>query len=257
MTRRSEAFSTTMRGCSSEETGRHPQRPPAAHLAILAGGFAVGPDGRSDRLLPDSACACYRLRHGPRQLGPARGDLIDPSTLAANTRAGRGAASGHRLQSRRWCRQRPPRGLADAVTAAAGRGAALRRRYDAAISPVSVSSWPGRDMAAYGRAASAVYGGVVELAGTPTRVHISVRHTLPDSASLHSTYLPVHEQVTVKLHGDAVTAGRLSVAVGSNGWSTGAHLRFEITTPPRSIGPESDGEHKAIYLGPRPCSYCA
>ena len=129
------------------------------------------------------------------------------------------------------------------------------------ISPVSgqLLAHEGIDMAApMDTPITAVYGGVVEelAENSHAGAYVQIRHTLPDGTVFHSAYLHQYmNKITVKL-GDTVTAGQVIGAVGSNGWSTGPHLHFEIhdasDTP---VDPESwMAEHKAIYLGQEPCS---
>ena len=129
------------------------------------------------------------------------------------------------------------------------------------ISPVSgqLLAHEGIDMAApMDTPITAVYGGVVEelAENSHAGAYVQIRHTLPDGTVFHSAYLHQYmNKITVKL-GDTVTAGQVIGAVGSNGWSTGPHLHFEIhdasDTP---VDPEPwMAEHKAIYLGQEPCS---
>ena len=129
------------------------------------------------------------------------------------------------------------------------------------ISPVSgqLLAHEGIDMEApMDTPITAVYGGVVEelAENSHAGAYVQIRHTLPDGTVFHSAYLHQYmNKITVKL-GDTVTAGQVIGAVGSNGWSTGPHLHFEIhdasDTP---VDPEPwMAEHKAIYLGQEPCS---
>ena len=129
------------------------------------------------------------------------------------------------------------------------------------ISPVSgqLLAHEGIDMAApMDTPITAVYGGVVEelAENSHAGAYVQIRHTLPDGTVFHSAYLHQYmNKITVKL-GDTVTAGQVIGAVGSNGWSTGPHLHFEIhDASDIPVDPESwMAEHKAIYLGQEPCS---
>lgn len=57
---------------------------------------------------------------------------------------------------------------------------------------------------------------------------VVIEHTLPDGSIYRSAYAHMYpDQVLVK-KGDQVKAGQHIAGIGSNGWSTGPHLHFEI-----------------------------
>lgn len=129
------------------------------------------------------------------------------------------------------------------------------------ISPVSgqLLAHEGIDMAApLDTPITAVYGGVVEEVAENSRsgAYVQIKHTKSDGTVFHSAYLHQYmNKIKVKV-GDTVTAGQVIGAVGSNGWSTGPHLHFEIhDSSDTPVDPESWMEaNKAVYLGQESCS---
>ena len=129
------------------------------------------------------------------------------------------------------------------------------------ISPVSgqLLAHEGIDMAApLDTPITSVYGGVVEEVAENSRsgAYVQIKHTLADGTVFHSAYLHQYmNKIKVKV-GDTVTAGQVIGAVGSNGWSTGPHLHFEIhDSSDTPVDPESwMAAHKAVYLGQESCS---
>ena len=129
------------------------------------------------------------------------------------------------------------------------------------ISPVSgqLLAHEGIDMAApLDTPITSVYGGVVEEVAENSRsgAYVQIKHTLADGTVFHSAYLHQYmNKIKVKV-GDTVTAGQIIGAVGSNGWSTGPHLHFEIhDSSDTPVDPESwMAAHKAVYLGQESCS---
>ena len=185
-------------------------------------------------------------------------------TLTANSRAKTkapvsitGCASGNGADGNRSVRV-----VADTIYWPLPEGSyTITSPFTMRISPVSgqLLAHEGIDMAApLDTPITSVYGGVVEEVAENSRsgAYVQIKHTLADGTVFHSAYLHQYmNKITVKL-GDTVTAGQVIGAVGSNGWSTGPHLHFEIhdasDTP---VDPEPwMAEHKAIYLGQEPCS---
>lgn len=129
------------------------------------------------------------------------------------------------------------------------------------ISPVSgqLLAHEGIDMAApLDTPITAVYGGVVEEVAENSRsgAYVQIKHTKSDGTVFHSAYLHQYmNKIKVKV-GDTVTAGQVIGAVGSNGWSTGPHLHFEIhDSSDTPVDPEAWMEtNKAVYLGQESCS---
>ena len=129
------------------------------------------------------------------------------------------------------------------------------------ISPVSgqLLAHEGIDMAApLDTPITSVYGGVVEEVAENSRsgAYVQIKHTLADGTVFHSAYLHQYmNKIKVKV-GDTVTAGQVIGAVGSNGWSTGPHLHFEIhDSSDTPVDPEAwMTAHKAVYLGQESCS---
>ena len=129
------------------------------------------------------------------------------------------------------------------------------------ISPVSgqLLAHEGIDMAApLDTPITSVYGGVVEEVAENSRsgAYVQIKHTLADGTVFHSAYLHQYmNKIKVKV-GDTVTAGQVIGAVGSNGWSTGPHLHFEIhDSSDTPVDPEAwMAAHKAVYLGQESCS---
>jgi len=101
------------------------------------------------------------------------------------------------------------------------------------ISPISgqMLAHEGVDMSApLGTPIHAVADGVVVEITSDYRsgTYVRIQHTAADGSTFYSAY--AHEYLDdILVHvGDTVTAGQQIGAVGSNGWSTGPHLHFEI-----------------------------
>ena len=80
---------------------------------------------------------------------------------------------------------------------------------------------------------------------------VRIRHSASDGTVFYSAYAHQYMQDILVKVGDRVSAGQQIGAVGSNGWSPGAHLHFEIhdasDTP---IAPVAWMEgHGAAYIG--------
>lgn len=76
---------------------------------------------------------------------------------------------------------------------------------------------------------SAAAGVVTEVAeNSRSGAYIVIRHEAQDGTPYFSAYLHQYMNDIVVTQGQKVEAGQLIGAVGNNGWSTGAHLHFEI-----------------------------
>lgn len=124
------------------------------------------------------------------------------------------------------------------------------------ISPVSgtLLMHEGTDMAApLGTPIYAIYAGEVTEVSENSRsgALITMRHTLSDGTLFYSAYLHQYmRDIKVKV-GQKVAAGDQIGAVGSNGWSTGPHLHFEIhDSTNQPVDPEIwMTQHKAVFIG--------
>ncbi len=101
------------------------------------------------------------------------------------------------------------------------------------ISPISGQMLPheGVDMSApLGTPIHAVADGVVVEITSDYRsgTYVRIQHTAADGSTFYSAYAHEYLDDIVVHEGDAVVAGQRIGAVGSNGWSTGPHLHFEI-----------------------------
>ena len=80
---------------------------------------------------------------------------------------------------------------------------------------------------------------------------VRIKHTADDGSTFYTAYL--HEYMSdILVHvGQTVKAGERIGAVGSNGWSTGPHLHFEVhDSSDTPIDPMAYLEsHGAVYLG--------
>ena len=185
-------------------------------------------------------------------------------TLTANSRAKTkapvsitGCASGNGADGNRSVRV-----VADTIYWPLPEGSyTITSPFTMRISPVSgqLLAHEGIDMAApLDTPIPSVYGGVVEEVAENSRsgAYVQIKHTLADGTVFHSAYLHQYmNKIKVKV-GDTVTAGQVSGAVGSNGWSTGPHLHFEIhDSSDTPVDPEAwMSAHKAVYLGQESCS---
>ena len=185
-------------------------------------------------------------------------------TLTANSRAKTkapvsitGCASGNGADGNRSVRV-----VADTIYWPLPEGSyTITSPFTMRISPVSgqLLAHEGIDMAApLDTPITSVYGGVVEEVAENSRsgAYVQIKHTLADGTVFHSAYLHQYmNKIKVKV-GDTVTAGQVIGAVGSNGWSTGPHLHFEIhDSSDTPVDPESwMSAHKAVYLGQESCS---
>ena len=113
------------------------------------------------------------------------------------------------------------------------------------ISPVSgqLLMHDGVDMSApLGTPVHAVADGVVVELTSDYRsgTFLRIQHTAPDGSTFYSAYAHEYMDDILVTVGDQVTAGQQIGAVGSNGWSTGPHLHFEIhdssDTPVEPLG---------------------
>ncbi|WP_254873013.1 M23 family metallopeptidase [Schaalia sp. Marseille-Q2122] len=76
---------------------------------------------------------------------------------------------------------------------------------------------------------SAAAGVVTEVAeNSRSGAYVVIRHEGQDGTPYFSAYLHQYMNDIVVTQGQEVDAGQLIGAVGNNGWSTGAHLHFEI-----------------------------
>ena len=185
-------------------------------------------------------------------------------TLTANSRAKTkapvsitGCASGNGADGNRSVRV-----VADTIYWPLPEGSyTITSPFTMRISPVSgqLLAHEGIDMAApLDTPITSVYGGVVEEVAENSRsgAYVQIKHTLADGTVFHSAYLHQYmNKIKVKV-GDTVTAGQVIGAVGSNGWSTGPHLHFEIhDSSDTPVDPEAwMTAHKAVYLGQESCS---
>ena len=185
-------------------------------------------------------------------------------TLTANSRAKTkapvsitGCASGNGADGNRSVRV-----VADTIYWPLPEGSyTITSPFTMRISPVSgqLLAHEGIDMAApLDTPITSVYGGVVEEVAENSRsgAYVQIKHTLADGTVFHSAYLHQYmNKIKVKV-GDTVTAGQVIGAVGSNGWSTGPHLHFEIyDSSDTPVDPEAwMSAHKAVYLGQESCS---
>lgn len=101
------------------------------------------------------------------------------------------------------------------------------------ISPVSgqMLMHEGVDMAApMGTPMYAAAAGVVTEVAENSRsgAYVVIRHQDQDGTPYFSAYLHQYMNDIVVAQGQKIEAGQLIGAVGNNGWSTGAHLHFEI-----------------------------
>lgn len=103
-----------------------------------------------------------------------------------------------------------------------------------------------------------VYSGkVIEVSeNSRSGAYVKLEHHLEDGTVFYSMYLHQYMNDILVSLGDEVGAGQQIGAVGSNGWSTGPHLHFEIhdsTDTPVDPWAWLDNEH-AVYFGEETCS---
>lgn len=124
------------------------------------------------------------------------------------------------------------------------------------ISPISGQSLlhAGVDMsAALGTPIHSVADGTVVEVSADYRsgTYVRIEHTAADGSVFYSAYAHQYMQDILVKVGDQVSVGQQIGAVGSNGWSTGAHLHFEIhDSSDTPIEPTAWMEsHGATFLG--------
>lgn len=102
-----------------------------------------------------------------------------------------------------------------------------------------------------------VYSGqVVEVAeNSHSGAYVKIKHTAKNGEVFYSAYLHQYANKILVKAGDSVAAGQQVGAVGSNGWSTGPHLHFEIhDSDDKPIDPHSWLEKgRAVYIGQEAC----
>lgn len=132
----------------------------------------------------------------------------------------------------------------------------LASGYGMRISPISGQAMlhSGVDMAApLGTPIHSVADGVVVEVGSDYRrgVFVRIQHTAPDGSTYFSSYLHQYSQDVLVKVGDHVSVGQRIGAVGSNGWSTGPHLHFEIhDANDQAVEPMGWMQsHGAVYIG--------
>lgn len=124
------------------------------------------------------------------------------------------------------------------------------------ISPISgqLLQHEGVDMSApLGTPVHAVADGTVVEVSSDYRsgTYVRIQHTAADGSTYFSAYAHEYMDDILVKQGDTVTAGEQIGAVGSNGWSTGPHLHFEIRDA-SNTAVEPTGwmeEHGATYIG--------
>lgn len=95
-------------------------------------------------------------------------------------------------------------------------------------------------------------GTVVELSSDyRSGTFLRIEHHAADGSVFYSAYAHQYPQDVLVKVGDHVTAGQQIGAVGSNGWSTGPHLHFEIhDASDQPIEPTGWMEqHGAVFIG--------
>lgn len=80
---------------------------------------------------------------------------------------------------------------------------------------------------------------------------VKIKHTADDGSTFYTAYLHEYMDDILVTVGQQVKAGQRIGAVGSNGWSTGPHLHFEVhdaSDTPIDPMPYMDS-HGAVYVG--------
>ncbi|WP_022868148.1 M23 family metallopeptidase [Schaalia vaccimaxillae] len=112
--------------------------------------------------------------------------------------------------------------------------------------------------AAMGEPLYSVYSGrVVEVSeNSRSGALVKIRHEGEDGTVFYSLYLHQYIDQILVAQGDEVSAGQRIGAVGSNGWSTGPHLHFEIhDEQDQPVDPQAwMQDHGAIHIGEEACA---
>lgn len=84
---------------------------------------------------------------------------------------------------------------------------------------------------------------------------VKIKHTGADGSVFYSAYLHQYMNKILVTAGERVEAGQRIGAVGSNGWSTGPHLHFEVhDSADKPVDPQAwMTSAKAIYVGQKAC----
>ncbi|ENO18924.1 M23 family peptidase [Schaalia cardiffensis F0333] len=102
-----------------------------------------------------------------------------------------------------------------------------------------------------------IYAGeVVEVAeNSHSGAYVKIKHTGVDGTVFYSAYLHQYMNKIRVTTGEKVEAGQEIGAVGSNGWSTGPHLHFEIRdSTDKPVDPQEwMANAGALYIGQRNC----
>lgn len=99
---------------------------------------------------------------------------------------------------------------------------------------------------------AAAAGTVVEVSSNyRSGTVVKIKHTADDGSVFYTSYLHEYMDDILVTVGQTVEAGEVIGAVGSNGWSTGPHLHFEVhDSSDTPVDPMTYMEdHGAVYLG--------
>lgn len=99
---------------------------------------------------------------------------------------------------------------------------------------------------------AAAAGTVVEVSSNyRSGTVVKIKHTADDGSTFYTAYLHEYMDDILVTVGQTVKAGEVIGAVGSNGWSTGPHLHFEVhDSSDTPIDPMTYMEnHGAVYVG--------
>ncbi len=129
------------------------------------------------------------------------------------------------------------------------------------VSPISgqLLMHEGIDMSApMGTPIHSVYSGVVvEVSeNSHSGALVKIKHTRDDGSVFYTMYLHQYMNEILVKEGQTVEAGQRIGAVGSNGWSTGPHLHFEVhDSNDQPVDPQAWlADENAIYVGEQACS---